>query len=355
MNRISILLILITLFLALIGIFILYETSTYSALLNIGDKYYFVKNQAIWVIIGVIAALLMSRITYKKLYKLSLPLLLISIAFLVAVFLPGVGLSLKGAHRWVNLGFFVFQPSEFLKITLTLYLAAWLSHEEKGRLPAFLLLFLSCVALVAMEPDLGTAIIIAGTSIVVFFLSGSSFRDMALLGLVIILGGILLIKLEPYRVARFASFKNFDSKDISATSYHVKQILIAIGSGGLGGVGFGKSIQKYAYLPESTTDSIFAIFSEEAGFFGASFLISIYFAQLFLGFLIAARTEDKFGKLLACGIIAFIGIQTIVNIASQIVLIPLTGVPLPFISYGGSSMLINFMSVGVLLSIARKS
>lgn len=353
MNKLSLYLFITTVLLAAIGIFVLYETSTYTALLNLKDKYYFVKNQTIWVILGIIVSLIISKINYKKLYILALPLLLVTIVLLFVVFIPGAGLELKGAHRWINLGFIVFQPSELLKITLTLYLAAWLSNKEKGRLPAFLILLLACVFLVVLEPDLGTAFIIGATSVIVYFLSGSSFRDIALIGIFAVVALFLFINLEPYRIARFSAFQNFDPNNLSTTSYHVKQMLIALGSGGISGVGFGNSIQKYLYLPESTTDSIFSIFAEEAGFIGSIILLGIYFIQLLLGFIIATRVTDKFGKLLAAGIIIFIGIQAIINLGSQVVLVPLAGIPLPFISYGGSSMLINFASIGLLLNISR--
>lgn len=354
MNRAAILLFASTVLLSLLGIFILYETSPYTALLSIGDKYFFVKYQILWVTLGIISALFVSRIPYKRLYPLALPLLVVTILLLIAVFFPGVGLKLKGAHRWVNLGATVLQPSELLKISLTLYLAAWLSGKERKRLLAFLLLFALCVALVALEPDMGTAAIIAATSVVVYFLSGSALRETVAILLIFLVGGFFLVKLAPYRAARLANFSDFNKRNLSGTSYHVKQILISLGSGGLTGVGFGRSIQKYAYLPEGTTDSIFALFAEEAGFLGSLFLIALYAAQLFLGFFIARGTQDKFGKLLAVGITSFIGIQTLANLSSQVVLIPLTGVPLPFISYGGSSMIINYVSIGILLNIARK-
>ena len=353
MNRIRFFFFTTTVLLSLLSIFILYETSSYTALLNVHDKYYFVKNQALWVVLGVILSLLISRINYKILYKYALPILLITMTLLIAVFLPGIGVRLKGAHRWINIGIFVMQASELLKISLMLYLAAWLSKDEKGRLPAFLILFFTCVALVALEPDMGTAFIIAASSIVVYFLSGAKLREMLIIFLILFCGIIGLIGVAPYRAARFADYRNFDAHDLSKTSYQVKQILLSIGAGGFGGVGFGKSIQKYAYLPENTTDSIFAIYAEEAGFVGGVILISLYFIQLFLGFLIASRAPDKFGRLLAAGILTFLGIQTILNLGSQVVLIPLTGVPLPYISYGGSSMLINYASLGVLLSISR--
>ncbi len=353
MNRLGWLLFLNTIVLSVMGIFILYESSTYTALLNIGDKYFYVKYQIVWAGLGLIAALIVSRINYKSLYNLALPLLLVSVALLILVFFPGIGLELKGSHRWINLGFFVFQPSEILKITLAIYLAAWLSNKESGRLLAFLILFFVCIFLVAMEPDMGTAFIIAVSSIVVYFLSGSSIKDMGLILLICVVGSILLIKIEPYRVARFTSFQNFDNRDLHNATYHIKQILIALGSGGSFGVGPGKSIQKYAYLPENTSDSIFAIYAEETGFFGSFVLILMFVSQFLLGGLVAARAKSKFGKLLAAGIITFIATQTFVNLASQAVIMPLTGVPLPFISAGGSSLIINFISIGVLLSISR--
>ncbi len=353
MNKLGIFLFLTVVLLSLIGIFILYESSTYTALLSLGDKFYFFKNQTAWFVMGVILCVVVSKIDYKMYYKMALPLLLGTVVLLCLVFLPGIGLELKGAHRWINLGFTVFQPSELMKVTLTIYLAAWLSVKEKGRLLAFLMLFGASTMLVILEPDMGTGFIIASTSIVVYFLSGAPKKDIALIFLFGIIAVFALIKLEPYRVARLASFQNFDSSDLSTTSYHVKQILVALGSGGVAGVGFGNSIQKYAYLPESTTDSIFAIYAEEAGFIGSVIFIGIFVIMAVLGFAIAAQTSDMFGKLLGAGIITFISIQAFINMASQVVLIPLTGIPLPFISYGGSSLVINFISMGVLINIAR--
>ena len=354
MNKAGIFLFLNALFLSFLGIFILYESSTYSALLAIGDKYYFVKNQLIWLILGVVACLLISKIEFKKYYNIALPLLLSSLFLLVLVFVPGLGVKPKGAYRWINLGFTVLQPSEILKITLTIYLAAWLSIKEKGRALAFLMLVSLSVLLVIIEPDMGTAVVIGATATIVYFLSGAAYRDLVFILLLMLVGVLVLIKLEPYRMARLSSYQNLDHKDLTTASYHVKQILIALGSGGFSGVGFGNSIQKYAYLPESTTDSIFALFSEEAGFIGSTIVILMFGALSTLGFLVALRAPDLFGKLLAAGIVSFISIQAFINIASQVVLIPLTGIPLPFISYGGSSLIINFVSIGILMNIAKR-
>lgn len=355
MKRLGAALFITTCLLAFIGIFILYESSSYTALLNIGDKYYFVKNQSVWLAIGITLCLIFSRINYKIYARFALPLLLVTFALLIGVFLPGIGVSLKGAHRWINLGITMIQPSELLKISLAVYLAAWFAVKEKGRLLAFLLLLGLCIFLVIMEPDMGTASIIAATAILVYFFQGAKVTEMLAIIAIFLIGLFLLIKIEPYRAARFSAYSNFDSHDLSTTSYHVKQILVSLGSGGLTGVGFGRSVQKYAYLPENTTDSIFAIFAEEAGFLGSFILILIFFTQLVIGYAIAMDCADVFGRLLAFGIITFISIQTVINLASQVVLFPLTGVPLPFISYGGSSMLINFMSIGILISIARLS
>jgi len=354
MSRISVSLFFITILLSLIGLFLLYESSSYSAYLNIGDKHFFVKYQSIWIIAGICFSFVVSLFDYRKLYSLSLPLLIISFSLLILVFLPGVGIELKGANRWVDFRLFVVQPSELLKITFTLYLAAWFSNKEKNRIFAFFILLLAAVFLVAIEPDLGTALIVAVTAVVVYFLSGSRIFEMVIIFLFLIAASVLLIKMEPYRVARLTNFQNLDLQSLSGTSYHVKQILIALGSGGVTGMGFGNSIQKYAYLPENTTDSIFAIFAEEAGFLGSLVLISLFLIQVLIGFLIAVKTLNKFGRLLASGIITFLTIQAFINLASQVVLIPLTGVPLPFISYGGSSMMINFLSIGILMSIGNR-
>lgn len=352
MRKLGAALFLTTCVLAGIGVFILYESSSYTAFLNIGDKYYFVKNQSMWFVIGIVLSLIVSRIPYKIYAKFALPMLLGTFVLLIAVFLPGIGISLKGAHRWLDLGFIVMQPSELLKITFTIYLAAWFSVKEKGRLVAFLLLLGLCMFLVVIEPDLGTTTIIAATAILVYFFQGAKISEMIIIFALFAVALVGLIGLAPYRAARFAEFANLDHSDLSTTSYHVKQMLIAVGSGGITGVGFGNSVQKYAYLPENTTDSIFAIFAEEAGFIGSFMLISFFFMQLLLGYGIAAHATDAFGKILAFGITTFIGIQAVINLASQVVLFPLTGVPLPFISYGGSSMIINFISIGILVSIA---
>lgn len=352
MNKLVLSLLSVTFILITLGLFILYESSSYTAQLDLKDKYYFIKNQSVWIVLGIFAALFVSRLKEDFLYKISLPLLLATLALLVLVFFPGIGLELNGSHRWINLGISVFQPSELLKITLSLYLASWLSVKEKGRLLAFLILLGVASGLVLLQPDLKTSFIIAFTSFAVYFISGATLKEIAPVFIVGILLIVIVAGASPYRVARLTAFQNFDVNNLDTTSYHTKQIVIALGSGGLTGVGFGNSVAKYSYLPEHTTDSIFAIFAEEAGYIGSIILISLYIALSAIGILIAMQAKTAFGKLLASGITVFMVTQTLINLASQAILIPLTGVPLPFISYGGSSMLINFVSIGLLLNIA---
>lgn len=355
MNKNAVLIFLLTTILSLIGIFILYESSSYTALLNLGDRFYFIKNQVIYLPIGIGLALIISKIPEKKLYILSLPFLLITFALLVAVFIPGIGLELKGSNRWIDLGFIVFQPSELLKVSLTLYLAAWLSSREKNRLFAFLILMGVFCGMVLLQPDLGTSFIIAITAISIYYLSGARIYEMAIIGALLALGVVFFISVASYRLERFSSFKEFSIDTPTDNTYHLRQIILGIGSGGLFGVGPGNSIQKYAYLPENTTDSIFAIYAEETGFVGSIVLIGLYLFLAILGFLIAIFSKDMFGRLLATGITIFITIQVLINLSSQAIIIPLTGVPLPFISYGGSAMLINFIAIGLLMNVANNS
>lgn len=340
--------------LTLFGLFMLYDASSYVAFRDFGDKYRYIKDQMSWAVLGIIAMVAASYFDYKKYYNLALPILIGAIVLLVLVFIPGIGLRILGARRWINLGFFVLQPSEIVKLALTIYLAAWFSIKEKGRFIAFLLLTGLILGLVMLQPDMGTAIIIMGIAVVIYFLSGGSIKHLIGLLPVAVLGGIALILVEPYRAKRLMTFLNPD-QGVQGSSYHLRQILIALGSGGIFGVGVGNSLQKYAYLPESTTDSIFAIIAEELGLIGALGLVAVILFIIYRGFYIAVHAKDNFGKLLAGGITSYLAIQTIVNLGAQTALMPLTGVPLPFISYGGSALVINLISVGILLNISRQS
>lgn len=354
MKKIDLILLFSVIFLTIFGLFMIYDASSFVAFRDFSDKYHYVKGQFLWVILGFFSMAFFSYFDYKKLYNFSLPILLVSIFLLVLVFIPGVGVYLLGARRWINLGFFTLQPAEFAKLAMSIYLASWLSNKEKGRLPAFLLLLSLMVGLIMLEPDMGTTIVILLQALIVYFLSGGNLIYFSAILPISAAIGFILIKLSPYRLERLKAF--FDTHEsVSNSSYHVKQILIALGSGGIFGVGLGNSLQKYAYLPESTTDSIFAIIAEEIGFLGSVFIVFIFGLVIWRGFVIAINKKDTFGKLLAGGITSFIAIQAVINLAAQTALLPLTGIPLPFISYGGSALIVNLTSVGILLNIGKKN
>src|SRR3989344_4086672 len=354
MKRIDIILLVSVMSLTLFGLFMIYDASSFVAFRDFMDKYHYIKSQAFWVVLGFASLVFFSYFDYHKLYNLSLPILIFALVLLILVFIPGVGVHLLGARRWINIGSFLLQPAEFVKLALAIYLASWLSSKEKGRLMAFLLLLGLIMLLVILEPDMGTAVVILSEALVVYFLSGGNIIYFMVMVPVAAAVGFILIKLSPYRLKRLETF--FDiNQSIQDSSYHVRQVLIAFGSGGIFGVGLGNSLQKYSYLPEITTDSIFAIIAEELGFIGAVILIIVFAVIIWRGFSIAIRARDNFGRLLGGGITTFIATQIIINLGAQTVLLPLTGIPLPFISYGGSALIVDLCAVGILLNISKQS
>ena len=340
------------LFLTIFGLLLIYNASVVIAERDFADKYRYIHDQAIWAGIGICLMLLISCIEYHIWQRLALPLLVATVGLLVLVFVPGIGISALGASRWINFGFFVLQPAELAKLSLIVYLASWLSHKEKGRFLPFILLLAFFMGLVVLEPDMGTSIILGAGGVFLYFLSGAPLYHFFLLIPPAMLAIWLLIQIAPYRLARLLTFLDAD-RDPLGSSYHIRQTLFALGNGGLTGVGFGKSFQKYAYLPESTTDSIFAILAEELGFIGSFFVILLLFFVIFRGFTIAKNAPDTFGKLLAGGIASLFGIQIAINLAAQVALLPFTGIPLPFLSYGGSSLVVTMILFGILLNISR--
>lgn len=352
MKKIDIPLLITVVCLTLFGLLMIYDASSFIAFRDFGDKHRYIKDQAVWAILGFSLLFMFSFFDYRRLYNLSIPLLIVAIILLILVFVPGIGVLALGARRWIDTRLFIIQPAEFVKLTLAIYLSAWFSHKEKGRSLAFFLLLFLVMFLVLLEPDMGTAFIIFLEAVIVYFLSGANILYFIGMIPVVALGLFVLVKIEPYRAQRLISFLNVN-QSIQNSSYHIKQILIALGMGGLTGVGLGNSLQKYAYLPENTTDSIFAIIAEEIGFIGATTLIFLFGVVIWRGFYIALNVKDPFGRLLAGGITSFLAIQMILNLGSQTVLFPLTGIPLPFISYGGSSLVIDLCAVGILLNISK--
>lgn len=354
MKRIDLFLLSSVLLLTIFGLFMIYDASSFVAFRDFSDKYHYVKDQIFWIIFGFLSLLFFFRFDYHRFYNLAIPILLSCLLLLVLVFVPGIGVKLLGARRWIDFRFILLQPSEFAKLALAIYLAAWFSGKEKGRLVAFLLLIFTLLGLIILEPDMGTAAIILFEGFMLYFLSGAKVFYFIALAPIMAVIAFIVAKIEPYRAERLSTFFN-SSQNLDTSSYHIRQILIALGSGGLTGVGLGNSLQKYAYLPENATDSIFAIVAEELGFIGSLFIIGIFLVVIWRGFAIALNAKDQFGKLLAGGITAFLAAQIIVNLCAQTALLPLTGIPLPFISYGGSAMVIDLSAIGILLSIARQS
>lgn len=336
------------------GVLMVYDASSGQAALTFNNKYYFLTEQLKWIAIGLAGGVAAFLFDYRRLKQLAFPMLVATIALLVAVFLPGIGIRAYGASRWINLGFTVLQPSELAKLVVIIYLSTWLTVREKGRLTAFLLLIGLVVGLIILQPDMGTAIVLFITALIIYYLSENQIWGLVFLLPVMIVGVIGLAIRSPYRVKRLLTFLDPNTDPLGA-SYHIRQALIALGSGGFFGLGLGNSIQKYFYLPEATTDSIFAIIGEELGFVGTICLVFAFAVFFFQSVKLTLQVEDPFGRLLGMGIISWLATQTIVNLASIVALMPLTGVPLPFISYGGSALVVELLGVGILANIWKRN
>ncbi len=326
---------------------------------HFGDAYYFFKRQLFYGIIpGLLALYVMQKIKYTFWKKIAFILFIVSLILLVLVFIPGFGTKIYGANRWLKLGPFSFQPAELLKLSVIIYLAAWLENKTERTKDFFegLLPFLAIVGLVSFllikQPDIGTLGVIILISLSIFFVSGAKISHMFFIGALGIISLIVLVKMESYRMNRFLVFLH-PELDPRGIGYQINQALLAIGSGGIWGVGLGHSLQKFNYLPEPVGDSIFAIIGEELGLVGELFLIFLFIYLAIRGFRIAKNAPDQFSKLVATGIIVWIVSQSFINIAAISGLIPLTGIPLPFISYGGSSIIFLMMAIGILLNISK--
>lgn len=308
---------------------------------------------------GFVALFIVSFIPYRLYRKYALYLYGLAIFATLLVFIPGLGIELNGARRWIDLGITTFQPVELLKIGYVLYLAAWFSGRRskasmsitEGLIPFGIITSIVAVILL-IQPDTGSFLVIAAAGFAMFVLSGARIKDIAFLLLVgiIALGGLVLVR--PYLLDRVTTFLN-PAEDPLGSSYQIQQSLMAVGSGQIFGRGYGQSVQKFNYLPEPTSDSIFAVFAEEFGFLGSFILILGFVIFALRGFWIAARTSDMFGGLVAVGIVILIVAQSFLNIGSMLALVPLTGLPLIFISHGGSALFLSLASVGILLNISR--
>ena len=326
-----------------------------------GSPYYYVYHQFLFSILpGLGLLFLFSRINYKLWKKLAMPILFMALVAMILVFIPRFGYGLRGATRWVNLFDITFQPSEFLKLALVIYLAAWfggndrrISHLQYGIFP-FLVVMSFVGALLVLQPDIGTLLVVMTVALAVYLFAGASLKHFSMIILAAVLVVGVLIMIEPYRINRIKSFLD-PSIDPHGISYQINQSLIAIGSGGVFGVGFGHSTQKLGFLPEVVGDSIFAVIAEELGLVGAMLTLGLYLFLCILLIRTARAADDDFGKLFVLGITVWIIGQALLNMAAMSGIAPLTGIPLPLISYGGTSTLIILTGLGIALNIARKT
>lgn len=347
-----------TAFLTTVGLIMVLSSSSISAYAQFGDSFRYFQRQGSYAIVGVLALVLTSRMRYETWRRLSLPLLVATLIMLALVLHPAAGIEAYGSSRWFQMGPVTVQPSEIAKLALVVFAAAvlagrWGKLNDLGRLamPLLPVCILVC-GMVMFQPDLGTTVILSGTVFLLFFVAGVRLRYLAAFGMVGSVVGTGLIMSADYRRIRFLSFLN-PWEDAGNTGYQLVQSLIALGSGGFTGVGLGASRQKWQYVPNAHTDFIFSILGEELGLLGEIVVLVAFGALLFAGIRIAAQAKDVFGRLLAAGIVSWFGVQALINLGAVTGLLPITGVPLPFLSYGGSSLVVSLTAVGILLSIAR--
>lgn len=351
--------VIITMTIVIIGLISVYSSSHVWALYKYADSFYYIKRQAIFACIGVIAMYVTSRIDYHIYQKYDKAILIICFILLILVLIPGLGVVRGGSRSWFNFGVFAMQPSELFKIGMIIYSADYIERNyyrmKKLRYTLYLLFVMGLgFLLIMLQPDFGSAVVMACSIVVMLIVSPFPFIYFMGLGIFAIIGIVLMILSAPYRMERILSFLD-PFQDPLGSGFQAIQALFAIGPGGLLGVGFDKSIQKHFYLPEPQTDFIFAIVAEEFGFVGGAFLIGLYYMLFRTVLKVSCHTQDLFGSFLMIGIIAMIGIQTLINLGVVVGLLPVTGVTLPLMSYGGTSLTITLMSIGIIINISKSA
>lgn len=338
----------------------IYSSSYVWAEYKFNDPLKFLKSQSIFLIIGLILMFIVSNIDYHKYKKYSNIIFIFCLTLLILVLIPGIGTVRNGSRSWFGIGGFGIQPSEFTKLGLIIFVSKYLERNDrivkdikKGVLPilsALLLVF----ALIMLQPDFGTGVVIVISIVALLFISGVKLNFFVKIGILGLIGVVSLIIIAPYRMQRILSFLNPWS-DPLGSGFQIIQSMYAIGPGGLLGLGLFNSIQKHFYLPEPQTDFIFSIISEEFGFMGILIVASLFIMIIYQGIKISLNSEDLFGKYLSFGIIFSLSFQTLLNLMVVVGLIPVTGVTLPFLSYGGSSLMITLVSMGILLNISKSN
>jgi len=323
-----------------------------------GDTFYYIKRHIFYLVLGCLSLLYALKLDLENLKKRAFYVFALSVGLLLLVFIPGVGRNVLGASRWIDLGLLSFQPSELIKLALVLFLAKWLADNQAkisnlllGFLPPLCFLGLAAL-LIMLQPDMGTTITLAATVFAMLFIAGAEFQHLLGVGGIAAIGALVISVTSPYRLRRLTAFLD-PWQDPQGAGFQVIQSLIAVGSGGLMGLGLGASRQKYSYLPQQFTDFIFAILCEELGLIGAITVVSLFIIFVARGFRIAAATRDPFRKYLAAGIVSWLTLQALINIMVVLGMIPTTGIPLPLISYGGTATIINLFAIGLVLNISR--
>jgi cell division protein FtsW len=344
----------------LFGLIMILSASSIRAFAGTGDSYYYIKKQFLWMIVGSVALFVFSRIPVHRLQQLTKPALYCVAALLVGVLIPSIGHEVDGSSRWIPIGGFRLQPSEFAKFAIILYTADFLA-KKKGKIKDIQELFSpyglivgAFVVLVMLQPDLGTTLTMCLGAFTLLFISGLELRMIAVIGIAGAIVGAFSILSRDYQLKRFTAFLNPNADPLGA-GYHIRQSLIAFGSGGLFGVGLSMSRQKYFYLPAAHTDFIFAIIGEELGLIGTVFTVGLFTVFAYYGIRIAFQSKNTFSRYLGAGITSMIALQALVNMGAVTAVLPVTGIPMPFISYGGSSLMVNLACVGILLSIALEN
>lgn len=349
-----------TIALVVVGLIVIYDASVIAAYRDFGDKFYFFKNQLVWATVGLFSLIFFTFLNYKKILKLSNFILGASLISLLLVLIPHIGTEVLGARRWISIVGFTFQPSEFAKLAVVFWGASIISKFENYKMRlvdttiVYFLPILIVTLLVIIQPDLGTALIFLAITAVVYFAANAPVLHFLITFPLLLAAVATAIVKEPYRMERIKAFLN-PSYDPQGASYQINQIVIALASGGLFGVGLGASRSKFEFIPEVHSDAIFAVVAEEVGFFGALMLISLFLILIARALKIAKEAISFEGKITAIGITTLIATQALFNLAAIVALVPLTGIPLPFISYGGSSLFVTMTSIGILQNIKRQS
>jgi len=350
-TKIALALLALTLIISVFGLLFVFEASTAESYLLVGHPYHFVSNQSWWLLLGFCLMMTVIFLPLKIWRHLAVPIYILSLLLLVLVFVPGIGREFNGARRWFDFfGITLVQPVEIAKLALILFFASWMSKEPK--LGPFLFLTLLPVTLLLLQPDLGSALVLICIAFALFFLAGAKIWQILGVGIIGIMAIMLVIIFSPYRRQRLMTYLN-PSADPLGAGFHSRQITLALGRGALWGQGLGQSAQKYKYIPEASSDSIMAIVAEELGFIGSSVIIILYLIYFLLMLKVVARQrENKFNYLLAAGILFWFASQTILNLSAIVALLPLTGIPLPLFSYGGSSLLMLLLGTGIMIKIS---